>query len=267
MTKNHQSKNPHLNKRAIIYETLNPKNDNTRIPYIVIPLYLLEIQNANILRLLLELIKNTRDFPRLEIYNGQIIKIPPRSGILKGGVLAVKWHVDKSSVWRWVRWLEKQKLVQRTMQRYHSLYTLTNRAFPVIKWNSVQSSKEQLVNPPVNPCLSIKYPVLNKDIDIKSGVMNKFRMTAYDLATTQGLILKNSPCSDWKDSGLSREKIYWLITGVCLLNHRDCSEAKSFCLPHLKRFSDKLKKYPLRDPTAVKKYIEVMLGDFRNKRR
>jgi hypothetical protein len=159
MIKHNQPKTPSTPERAIKSVTLNHENDNTRIPYIVIPLYLLEIENANILRLLLELIKNTRDFPRLEIYNGQVIKIPPRSGILKGGVLASKWHVDKSSVWRWVRWLEKQKLVQRTMQRYHSLYSLTNRAFPVIKWNSVQSSKEQVVNPPANPCLSINYKV------------------------------------------------------------------------------------------------------------
>lgn len=259
--------NPPIAKRATPPATGDPQNDNTRIPYHLVADYLLDIPDANIFRLLLELHREVRKNPRVEFYHWTTFRLAPWQGILKGGVLANKWHVHKSTIWRWARYLKREKLMQCTMQRGYTVYTLTKLAFPDIRWSTVQHPQHTPRNTPENPRLNIKYQVLNKDIDSQSIVMNNFKMSNKDFATTQGLVLKNSPCSDWKDSGLNHEKLYWLITGVCLLNHRDCSGAEKFCIPHLKRFSEKLKKYPLRDPTAVKKYIEVMLGNFQDKRR
>lgn len=259
-------KNTPTKKYARPNVTTDQQNDNTQIRYSIVAHDLIDIQDANILRLLLDLHRESRPWPRKERYMNLKFELEVGQVILKGPVLAVRWHVDKSTIWRWTRWLKRDGLIKCSKQHHYTIVSFTKQAFPVIGWKSVQYPRELPRELPRERMSKSKSLILLNDLDTKQGVMNKFTMGKNDFAATQGLILKNSPCSDWKDSGLNHEKLYWLITGICLQNHRDCSRAKSFCIPHLEKFSKKLKKYPLRDPSAGKRYIEVMIGDYFKKK-
>lgn len=143
------------------------QKSSTRIPYFVFPSYLLDIPDANVLRLLLFLIRDTRAIERPEIYGGHFVTLAPRSGILKPGVLAVKWHTSKSNVRRWFRWLKSHKYVEHQLHHDYSTYSLTKQAFPVIDWLGVEDRATSSVTPTWNTkgmgCLTNNYALQSKN--------------------------------------------------------------------------------------------------------
>lgn len=235
-------------------------------PYIVLDAKLRDFtifKNNNILGLFYDLVVHAPAYTRIEYWDNDELTLAPRQGVFAGRIFAPRMKLSRSTVWRYLRLLEKHKFMKRTLQHSYSIYTLTGKGlidFSKYPRNTVDNTRG---TPPATPRGTHSHQSIVKSNIVKETKQvnredYRILLSRKDHANACKQIINNYSCSR-SDHGLKADLFKWLLAGVCAAYNGNCKNNEAACKVSLKILATRMHGRSVPHPKA---YVEKSVNQF-----